>query len=158
MASQKPMAVRMLEQKKVPHEVFEFDDAIRSAQEVARVTGMPPEQVLKTLVVEQEPPKGKPFLVMMPSSLEIDLKVLASSLGLKKLAMASHRDAERYTGLQVGGISALALIGKGFGVLIEETATLFDEVLVSAGQRGFDVRIATAALIELTGAISVRAC
>ena len=158
MASQKPMAVRMLEQKKVPHEVFEFDDAIRSAQEVARVTGMPPEQVLKTLVVEQEPPKGKPFLVMMPSSLEIDLKVLASSLGLKKLAMASHRDAERYTGLQVGGISALALIGKGFGVLVEETATLFDEVLVSAGQRGFDVRIATAALIELTGAISVRAC
>ena len=158
MASQKPMAVRMLEQKKVPHEVFEFDDAIRSAQEVARVTGMPPEQVLKTLVVEQEPPKGKPFLVMMPSSLEIDLKVLASSLGLKKLAMASHRDAERYTGLQVGGISALALIGKGFGVLVEETATLFDEVLVSAGQRGFDVRIATAALLELTGAIPVRAC
>ena len=158
MASQKPMAVRMLEQKRVPHEVFEFDDSIRSAQEVARVTGMPPEQVLKTLVVEQEPPKGKPFLVMMPSSLEIDLKVLASSLGLKKLAMASHRDAEKYTGLEVGGISALALIGKGFGVFIEETATLFDEVLVSAGQRGFDVRLATADLLELTGATPVRAC
>lgn len=157
MAVQKPLAVRMLEQRKIPHEVFEFDDRIRSAQEVARVTGVPEEQVLKTLVVEQDPPRGKPFLVMMPASLEVDLKVLAVSLGLKKLRMASHRDAERHTGLRVGGISALALLGRGFPVLIEETATLFDEVLVSAGQRGWDVRLGVTELIELTGATTTRA-
>jgi Cys-tRNA(Pro)/Cys-tRNA(Cys) deacylase len=157
MASQKPLAVRMLEQRKVPHEVFEFDDRIRSAQEVARVTRVPEDQVLKTLVVEQDPPRGKPFLVMIPSSLEVDLKVLAASLGLKKLRMATHHDAERHTGLKVGGISALVLLGKGFPVLIEESATLFDQVLVSAGQRGWDVRIAVAALIELTGARATRA-
>src|SRR5690606_18919478 len=104
MAASKPLAVRLLEQKRVAHEVFAFDDTIRSAQEVARVTGMPAEQVLKTLVVEQDPPKGKPYLVMMPSPLEIDLKVLAASLDVKKLRMATHRDAERHTGLQVGGI------------------------------------------------------
>ena len=63
------MAIRMLEQRRIPHAVFEFDDAIRSAQEVARVTGMPADQVLKTLVVEQDPPKGKPYLLMMPSSM-----------------------------------------------------------------------------------------
>ena len=156
MAAPKPLAVRMLEQKRIEHEVFAFDDSIRSAQEVARVTEMPPEQVLKTLVVEQDPPKGKPYLVMVPSLLEIDLKVLASSLGVKKLRMASHRDAERHTGLQVGGISALALTGKGFPVLIEETATLFETVLVSAGQRGFDVRLALNDLVALTQALPVR--
>lgn len=157
MASQKPLAVRMLEQRRVPHEVFEFDDTIRSAQEVARVTGVPADQVLKTLVVEEDPPRGKPYLLMMPASLEVDLKVLAASLGLKKVRMASHRDAERHTGLKVGGISALALVGKAFPVLIEESATLFDQVLVSAGQRGWDVRIAVAALIELTAARTTRA-
>jgi Cys-tRNA(Pro)/Cys-tRNA(Cys) deacylase len=157
MAAIKPLAVRMLERRKVPHEVFAFDDSIRSAQEVARVTGMPPEQVLKTLVVEHDPPKGKPMLVMMPSSLEIDLKVLAAAIGAKKLRMASHRDAERHTGLQVGGISALALTGKGFAVYIEETAQLFDEVLVSAGQRGYDVRLALADLLAITGATPIRA-
>lgn len=157
MGSQKPLAIRMLEQRKIPHQVFEFDDTIRSAQEVARVTGTPADQVLKTLVVEQEPPRGKPFLVMMPSSLEIDLKVLAQSLELKKLRMASHRDAEAQTGLKVGGISALALLGKGFPVLIEETATLFDDILVSAGQRGWDVRLRLADLLGLTGARPVRA-
>ncbi len=157
MPTTKPLAVRMLEQRRVPHEVFEFDDGIRSAQEVARVTGMPAERVLKTLVVEFDPPKGKPCLVMMPSSLEIDLKVLAASLGAKKLRMASHRDAERHTGLKVGGISVLALLGKGFAAYIEETATLFDSVLVSAGERGYDVRIAMADLLSLTGATPVRA-
>ncbi len=151
------MALRLLEQRRIPHAVFEFDAAIRSAQEVARVTGMPSDQVLKTLVIEQDPPKGKPFLLMMPSSLEVDLKVLAASLGLKSLRMASHRDAEAHTGLKVGGISALALLAKGFPVLIEETATLFDEVLVSAGQRGFDVRLALVDLLALTGARAVQA-
>ncbi len=157
MAARKPLAVRMLEQRRVPHEVFEFDESIRSAQEVARVTGVPAEQVLKTLVVEQDPPKGKPFLVMMPASQEIDLKVLAASLGLKKLRMASHRDAEQHTGLKVGGISALALTGRGFPVLIEESAVVFEEVLVSAGQRGWDVRLRVADLVTLTGAKPIRA-
>jgi Cys-tRNA(Pro)/Cys-tRNA(Cys) deacylase len=156
-ASQKPLAVRMLEQRKIAHQVFEFDDDIRSAREVARVTGMPPGQVLKTLVVEHDPPRGKPFLVMVPATLEIDLKVLARSLGVKKLRMASHRDAEAQTGLRVGGISALALLGKGFPALIEQSVMAFDDVLVSAGQRGWDVRLRLADLLDLTAARPVQA-
>ena len=156
MAAQKPLAARLLEQRKIAHTVFVFDDSIRSAAEVARQTGMPPHQVLKTLVVEIDPPKGKPYLVMMPSDREIDLKMLARSIGVKSLRMASHADAERHTGLKVGGISALALLGKGFSVLIDEQAAALGEVLVSAGQRGFDVRLAMKDLLTLTGAKRVQ--
>lgn len=148
----KPLAVRMLERRKVPFEVFAFDAAIRDAALVARETGMPPEAVYKTLVVEQDPPKGRPYLVMMPSDSELDLKALAAALGLKKVRMASHRDAERYTGLQVGGISALALEGKGFAVHIDARALDLSHVLVSAGQRGMDVRLAVADLLAITAA------
>jgi Cys-tRNA(Pro)/Cys-tRNA(Cys) deacylase len=157
MPAAKPLAIRLLEQRRIAHEVFTFDASIRSAEEVARETGMPPDQVLKTLVVELDPPRGKPYLVMMPSDLEIDLKVLAASLGVKKLRMASHRDAERYTGLRVGGISALALLTRGFGVLIERSAVIHPFVLVSAGQRGTDVRLAISDLMALTGARTVEA-
>lgn len=148
----------MLEQRKIPHEVFAFDDAIRSAEEVARVTGMPPGHVYKTLVIEEEPPKGKPRLFMVPSDNEVDLKALAAALGVKKVRMASHRDAERYTGLQVGGISALALLGKGFPVLIDARCAGLGQVLVSAGQRGMDVRLAVSDLLALTGARAVDGC
>ena len=151
----KPLAVRLLEQRKIAHEVFEFDPAIRSAELVARDTGMPPHLVYKTLVVELDPPKGKPYIVMAPSDTELDLRPLAATLGVKKLRMAAHRDAERYTGLQVGGISALALLGKGFTVLIDERALVETHVLVSAGVRGMDLRLAVADLIAITGARAV---
>lgn len=148
----KPLAVRMLEQRGIPHELFQFDPSIRSAAEVARATGVAPREVFKTLVVEQDPPKGKPYLVMMPADSELNLKALAAALGVKKVRMASHADAERYTGLQVGGISALALIGKGFASYIDARATELPHILVAAGQRGFDVRIAVPDLLALTGA------
>ncbi len=152
----KPLAVRLLEQRKVPHELFAFDSAIRSAEEVARVTGMPAAAVYKTLVVEEDPPKGNPRLFMAPSDSALDLKALAAALGLKKLRMASHRDAERHTGLQVGGISALALLGKGFPVYIDAACQDLDFILVSAGQRGLDVRLAVSDLLALTGANPLR--
>ncbi|MGH2607506.1 MAG: aminoacyl-tRNA deacylase [Tepidiformaceae bacterium] len=153
----KPLAVRVLEQRKIAHEVLEFDESIRSAAEVAESTGMPPEAVYKTLVIEQDPPKGKPYLLMMPSDSEVDLKALAAKLGVKKVRMASHRDAERYTGLRVGGISALALLNKAFPVLIDGRALERDEILVSAGERGMDLRLAVDDLVALTSARAIDA-
>jgi Cys-tRNA(Pro)/Cys-tRNA(Cys) deacylase len=154
--SAKPLSVRLLEQKRIAHQVFEFDYAIRDAGEVAAALGFPPELVYKTLVIEHDPPKGKPFIVMVPSDSEVDLKVLAKGVGAKKLRMAGHRDAERLTGLQVGGIGALALLGRGFTTLIDERVLAQDRILVSAGQRGFDIGIGVADLIRLTGSRSVR--
>ncbi len=118
---------------------------------------MPLAAVYKTLVVEQDPPKGKPYLLMMPAGLEVDLKAFAAGLGVKKVRMASHRDAERHTGLKVGGISALALLDRGFGVYIHARAHDLDHVLVSAGERGMDVRMAVDDLVALTSARFVEA-
>jgi Cys-tRNA(Pro)/Cys-tRNA(Cys) deacylase len=151
----KPLAVRLLEQRRIAHEVYTFDAAIRDAGEVARVTGMPLDAVYKTLVVEEDPARGKPRLVLMPSDSELDLKALAAAVGAKRLRMASHKDAERQTGLLVGGISALALTGKGFPVVIDARAAGREEILVSGGQRGIDVRLRVADLLELTGAALV---
>jgi Cys-tRNA(Pro)/Cys-tRNA(Cys) deacylase len=154
----RPLAVRILEQRKIAHTVHVFDSAVRDAAEVARRTGFPAERVYKTLVVEEDPPKGKPRLIMVPSDRSLDLKAVAAALGLKKARMASHRDAERYTGLQVGGISALALLDRGFGLYIDAACQAQDRVLVSAGQRGMDVELATADLLALTGARPLTGC
>ncbi|HEY4669683.1 MAG TPA: YbaK/EbsC family protein [Tepidiformaceae bacterium] len=154
--AQKPLAVRMLEQRKIPHEVFHFDDAIRSAAGVAEQAGVDPALVYKTLVIEDESARGKPYLVMVPADTEVDLKVLAQSLAIRKLRMASQRDAERLTGLKVGGISALALLQKRFPTLIDERALGQTHIMVSAGQRGFDVRLAVDDLVALCEARPVR--
>ena len=73
-------------------------------------------------------------------------------MGEKKLRLASHSDAEKLTGLQVGGISALALLNKGFDVYIDHAAQSLEWITISAGQRGLNLRLAVSDLIRMTRA------
>ena len=66
--------------------------------------------------------------------------------------MASQGDAERWTGLQKGGISALALVNKGFRVYIDGGAQDFDQIAMSAGERGVQVVLAPRDFVALTRA------
>jgi Cys-tRNA(Pro)/Cys-tRNA(Cys) deacylase len=70
--------------------------------------------------------------------------------------MATQREAERLTGMQVGGISALALKKPSFEILIDDRARELDEIHVSAGVRGIEVALAVHDLIAVTGARFVR--
>jgi Cys-tRNA(Pro)/Cys-tRNA(Cys) deacylase len=146
---------RLLDQRKVWHEPVEYDpDRFHSATEVAEMVGAPPEQVFKTIVALREERGKRPLLVIVPGNREVDLKRLAAGLGEKKVRVAPQREAEALTKLQVGGISALALIGKGFDVVLDRGAEAFADtgIYVSGGQRGLNVRIRPADLIALTGA------
>jgi len=71
--------------------------------------------------------------------------------------MATQKEAEAWTGLKVGGISALALSHRGFPVYIDRPAATLDEIVVSAGQRGVDVRLTVPDLVRGTGATFVEA-
>lgn len=148
----RPLVSRLLGAQGVPHRVVTFDPSIRSAVEVAEATGEDPARVLKTLVVEQDPPGPRPLLVMVPAAMELDLRRLADRLGIKRLRMATHERAERLTGLKVGGISVLALLGNRFPAVVAAEAAAFERVLVSAGERGYDVELPFADLVRLTGA------
>ena len=152
---EKTNAMRLLEQRRVPYEAFTYSPEIHAADEVARVLGFPPSEVYKTLVVLRE--KGKPLLVMVAGDREIELRRLAKSVGEKALRMAPHRDAERLTGLQVGGISALALLTKGFDICIDRPALGLERVLVSAGRRGVNLRLRVSDLVAVTRARPVDA-
>ena len=66
--------------------------------------------------------------------------------------MATHAEAEDLTGLRVGGISALALLGRPFDVFIDASVLQLPDVLVSAGKRGSNLRIGVAELLRITGA------
>ena len=115
---QKLNSIRLLEAQKIPHEIYTYDARIRDAQEVAAAVGMPPDTVFKTLVAEV-PSQKKPILVLLPCNRTLNLKRLAKAVGAKKVALASHADAEKLTGLQVGGISALALLQKHWQVYLD---------------------------------------
>jgi Cys-tRNA(Pro)/Cys-tRNA(Cys) deacylase len=149
-------SMRVLDGSGVQYEVFEFPESVHSADGVADYLEIPLQEVYKTLVVER-PGGGKPVLVMVAADRELDLKKLAAALGEKKLRMARHADAERLTGLQVGGISALALLKRGFQVCLDRPATGLKRMVVSAGQRGVNLGLAPADLLRVTAATVVDA-
>jgi Cys-tRNA(Pro)/Cys-tRNA(Cys) deacylase len=142
---------RLLDARHIPYTAFELPAEKLGALEAARLLDVPPEQVFKTIVVAREG-KGKPILAVTPGPAEVDLKALAKAIGEKKLVLPTEREAERLTGLQAGGISPLALLNRGFQVVIDETAQLFDEIYISGGQRGLDIRLPVQTLADLTNA------
>lgn len=151
----KSNVIRLLEVRQIPYQAYTYAPDIRSAEDVAQVIGMPAREVYKTLVVL--PLRGKPLLVIIPGSCALDLKRLAQSLGEKKLRMAAHKEAEQLTGLQVGGISALALLDRGFQVYVDGAAQALTEFVVSAGQRGMNLRLRIDDFVRLTKARFVEA-
>lgn len=148
MSDDKTNSMRALEARKIPYQVFTFSPDIHSAAGVADAVGLLPHQVYKTLVVLR--PQGKPMLILIAGDRELDLKRVARSVGEKKVRMASHSEAEALTGLQVGGISALALLNRPFDVFIDRPATELSHLLVSAGKRGINLRLAVPDLIRIT--------
>jgi Cys-tRNA(Pro)/Cys-tRNA(Cys) deacylase len=153
--AEKTLAMRFLEGQKIAYQLHEYPAAERDAEMVALEMGVPAGQVFKTLVVLRPP--AKPMLVMIPADKQLDLKKLAKAVGEKKVKMAAHAEAESLTGLQVGGISALALVNKGFAVFLDKSAEKFDQIYVSAGRRGLDIQLAVKDLVKVTRARVIEA-
>jgi Cys-tRNA(Pro)/Cys-tRNA(Cys) deacylase len=144
---------RLLDAKKISYTAYELPEEKVGALEAARLMGVPPEQVFKTIVIRRDG-TGKPLLAIVPGPAEVDLKALAKAVGERKVHLTSEREAEALTGLQAGGISALALINRGFQVVLDNAANNYPEIYVSGGQRGLDIRLGVKDLVKLVNARS----
>ena len=141
---------RFLDARKVSYAAHEMPAEKLGAVEAANFMGVSPDQVFKTIVIVRE--KKKPVLAVVPGPRVVDLKLLAAFLGEKKVHLPTEREAEELTGLQAGGISPLALINKGFQVVIDSAAQAYGKIYVSGGQRGLDIQLGVEDLIKLTNA------
>lgn len=141
---------RFLDARKVKYAAHELPAEKLGALGTAHLLNVPEVQVFKTIVTRRE--KGKPVLVVIPGPRVVDLKLLAAFVEEKKMYLPTEREAEQMTGLQAGGISPLALINKGFQVVIDSSATLFDAIYVSGGQRGLSIQLSANDLATLVNA------
>ena len=121
------------------------------ATESAALLNVDPALVYKTIVVLRER-KGKPILAVIPGDHEVNLKALAAVIGEKKVTVPTEKEAEKLTGLQAGGISALALLNRGFEVLLDRSAENLDEFYVSGGMRGLLIKMRVTDYLAVTGA------
>ena len=146
-------AIEQARKAKVVFEIHAYEhdaNAESYGEEAANKLGLAPERVFKTLVVQLD---GQALAVgIVPVTGKLNLKQLAKAAGAKKAAMAAAGDVERSTGYVLGGVSPLGQ-KKRLRTVIDDSASSFDTVYVSAGRRGLEIELSATDLAQLTGGI-----
>lgn len=149
--STKTNAVRLVEQAGIPcrEAFYEFDENDLNGMHTAEALSMPPEQVFKTLVARGERTGINVFCI--PVCCELDLKKAARAAGDKNMELIAVKELLPLTGYVRGGCSPVGM-KKKFPTFIDETCILWEEIAVSAGERGHQLIVNPESLAQLIGA------
>ncbi|MCL2163615.1 MAG: Cys-tRNA(Pro) deacylase [Oscillospiraceae bacterium] len=147
----KTNALRILESAGIRHTSREYSvsDGKIDGVSVAQKIGAETERVFKTLVTEGKASGHNVFVI--PVEFELDLKKAARAANDKYIEMIKARDLEPLTGYIHGGCSPVGM-KKALPTFIEETALLYDTVIVSAGRVGLQVELSPQDLANVTAA------
>ena len=139
--------MRELDKAKISYSVlsYEVDENNHSADYVAGKINHDIGQVFKTLALVND--KKEFMIACVPGDVEIDLKKLARLAGCKKAEMLELKYLLEYTGYIRGGCSPLG-IKKRHNSFIHQAALEYEQIIVSAGQRGLQVKLAPQDLIK----------
>ena len=149
--SAKTNAIRLVEQAGIAcrEAFYEYDEKDLSGIHAAEAVGLPPEQVFKTLVARGDRSGIQVFCI--PVCFELDLKKAARITGDKKIEMVHVKELLNLTGYIRGGCSPVGM-KKKYPTYMDETCQLYDEIAVSAGERGHQMLLSPEDLAQLVGA------
>ena len=128
-----------------PYEYLEHGGAEHSA----RVLGLDPWTVVKTLVMQDE--KKSPLVVLMHGNRTVSTKNLARQIGVKSVEPCAPEVANRHSGYLVGGTSPFAT-RRAMPVYIERTILDLPRICINGGRRGYLVGIDPQVCVQLLGA------
>ncbi|MBQ6840190.1 MAG: Cys-tRNA(Pro) deacylase [Oscillospiraceae bacterium] len=144
----KTNAVRLVQQAGIPcrEAFYEYDENDLNGNHAAKAIGFPPEQVYKTLVARG--PKKGIQVFCIPVCCELDLKKAAKAAGDKSIELIHVKELLGITGYIRGGCSPVGM-KKKYPTYFDETCQLFDEIAVSAGERGHQMILPLEQLVAL---------
>lgn len=115
------------------------------ALESARQLGLPENQVVKTLIMQDD--RAAPLVVLMHGNAKVSTKNLARQIKCKLVEPCKPEVAQRHSGYLVGGTSPFAT-RKSMPVYVEASILTFEKIFINGGRRGYLIGIAPAILSE----------
>ncbi|MDE5778645.1 MAG: Cys-tRNA(Pro) deacylase [Lachnospiraceae bacterium] len=146
----KTNAMRILDKNKIPYRIktYECDEFIDGIH-VADLNGDPYDQSFKTLVTVGK--TGGYYVFVIPIDREIDFKKAAKLVGEKSIEMLHVKDIQAVTGYIRGGCTPLGM-KKQYPTVINESAKIFNEIIISGGKLGIQIVLNPEALAKATEA------
>lgn len=142
----KTNVIRILDSKKVDYQTYTYEpDSTLTGEEIANILNEDVNRVFKTLVTQGK--SGGYYVFVVPVAEELDLKKAAKAAGEKSIAMIKQKDLLGLTGYIHGGCSPIGM-KKLFPTFINESASNYERVFVSAGRVGMQVELPLEALIK----------
>jgi len=121
-------------------------ETIRTVDDASRVVGVPPEEILKSLVLLAD---GEPVLALMSGPNRIDLKKVKTFLGVRKVSMAKPEWVFEYSGFRVGGVPPVGYIDRP-RALLDSDLFRFETVWAAAGSDHAFFPVSPDRLLEFT--------
>ncbi len=148
----KTKAMRILDQKKILYEVLEYpheEGVFLAGEEVAKLLGINPDYLFKTIVTVAS--SKKYYVFVIPVMAEINLKKCAKAIGEKALDLIHVKNLTDITGYVRGGCSPIGM-KKQFPTFIDETAKALEFMIFSAGKIGYQIKMHPNDLVQLINA------
>lgn len=147
----KTNAVRIVEGKKIPYQLYEYDASggFVDGVSAANATGLELDTVFKTLVLQGA--SREYYVCVIPVAKELNLKKAARHFGEKKVEMIHVRDITKITGYIKGGCSPVGM-KKSFRTAVDQSAEALEQIVVSGGKVGLQMELPVEGLLRVTGA------
>ena len=147
----KTNAIRLIEQAKIPctEAFYDYNEEDLNGNHAAAAIGFPPQQVFKTLVARGSRTGIHVFCI--PVCCSLDLKKAAKAAGDKSMEMVHVKELLAITGYIRGGCSPVGM-KKKYPTYFDESCLLYDQIAISAGERGHQVILSPKPLVALVGA------
>lgn len=142
---EKTNVMRLLDVAKIPYSAYEYDKTVTDGVSVAKLLNEDENSVFKTLVTVAS--TGEHFVFVIPVNYSLNLKKGAKAVKVKSVEMIKQKELLPLTGYIHGGCSPIGM-KKPFTTVIDETAILFEEICVSAGRVGKQVKLSPIALCD----------
>lgn len=135
----KTNAMRILEQKKIPYQLYTYSNEIAlDGMSVAHILKKDENTVFKTLVTISK--TNHYYVFMIPVCKTLDLKKAAFTVGEKSLNMLPSKELLPLTGYVHGGCSPIGM-KKTFPTIIDQTVLNQSEILFSGGKIGYQLEL-----------------
>ncbi len=125
-------------------EIFISEHTIFTVEDASRAVGVPPEEILKSLVLLAD---GSPVLALLSGTNKVHLKKIKKLLQARKVVMSTPEFVLDYSGFQVGGVPPLGY-PEPIQAFLDEDLFLHETVWAAGGSDHAFFPIAPSLLLE----------